>query len=174
MPGKDLQVFQQLPRSPLASYIARAGEQQKKFHYTLSALEPQALWQWITEYLGHRIGFRHKFLSYNGPSGDRGVYKLSDDSLIGGRPDPNGEIRMSIAGDWGTGTDEAAEVGAKMGTFAPHYTIHLGDIYFVGDEAEVRQNFLGQRNPDKLRRGATCIWGYPIPRGKTPRPPGMH
>lgn len=48
MPRKDLQVVQQHPRSSLTSYLASVGEQQKRSHYTLSALEPQALWQWIT------------------------------------------------------------------------------------------------------------------------------
>ena len=156
MPGKDLQIFQQLPRSPLLSYLARAGEQQKRFHYTLSALEPQALWQWITQYLGHRIGFRHKFLSYDSASGDRGLYKLSDESLIGGRPDPNGEIRISIAGDWGTGTDEAAEVAAKIEKFAPHYTVHLGDVYYVGEKNEVEENCLG--HPPANRSFSPCRW----------------
>jgi Calcineurin-like phosphoesterase len=147
MPGKDLQNFQNLPRSALLSYIARAAEQQKRFHYSLSLLEPQALLQWITEYLGHRIGFRHKFLTYDSSSGDRGVYRLGDNSLIGGRPDPNEQIRMSIAGDWGTGTDEAAEVAAMMQSFAPHYTVHLGDVYYVGEKNEVEENCLGQAPP---------------------------
>jgi hypothetical protein len=156
MPGKDLQVFQQLPRSALGSYIARAGEQQEKSHYTLAALEPQALWQWITEYLGHRIGFRHKFLNYSNAPGDKGIYKLTDNSLIGGTPDPNREIRISIAGDWGTGTDEAAEVGAMIEKFAPHFTVHLGDIYYVGEKTEVEENCLGQ--PPANKSFTPCRW----------------
>ncbi|HYK89533.1 MAG TPA: metallophosphoesterase [Acidobacteriota bacterium] len=156
MPGKDLQIFEQLPRSPLLSYLARAGEQQRRFHYTLSALEPQALWQWITQYLGHRIGFRHKFLTYDGTSGDRGVYQLGDDSVIGGRPDSRREIRVSLAGDWGTGTDEAAEVAAGIEKFAPHYTIHLGDVYYVGEKNEVEENCLGQPPPNC--RFTPCRW----------------
>jgi hypothetical protein len=157
-PGKDLQNFQQLPRSALASYVARAAEDQHKYHYSLSALEPHALWQWITEYLGNRIGPRHKFNRYDDPSHNNGIYKLSDDSLIGGRPDAKGEIRMSIAGDWGTGTDEAAEVAAMMASFSPHYTVHLGDVYYVGEKDEIEENCLGQ--PDSHHSFTPCLWPW--------------
>jgi hypothetical protein len=153
--GRDLQVFQNLPRSSLASYAARAAEKQQNYHYSLSAFEPHALWQWITEYLGHRFGPRHKFNTYTEGSGD-GVYVLGDDSAIGGQRDPGGEIRVSVAGDWGTGTDEAAEVAARMLDFAPHYTIHLGDVYYVGQKEEVEENCLGQS--DQNHSFIPCRW----------------
>jgi hypothetical protein len=38
----------------------------------------------------------------------------------------------------------------------PHYTIHLGDIYYVGDDQEVEQNFLGENNVDNEYR--PCSW----------------
>ena len=154
--GKDLQVFQKLSRSPLASYVARAGEEQQNYHYTLSALEPHALWQWMTEYLRNRLGPRHKFNTYAEGSGDDGLYTLGDDSVIGGQRDPNGEIRVSVAGDWGTGTDEAAEVAARMAGFAPHYTIHLGDVYYVGRKDEVEENCLGKSDPN--HSFIPCCW----------------
>jgi Calcineurin-like phosphoesterase len=157
--GKDLQNLQQLPRSPLASYVARAGEKQQKFHYTLSALEPHALWQWITEYLENRIGFRHKFNIYEEAARDNGIYKLGDESVIGGQADLNGEIRMSVAGDWGSGTDEAAEVATMMVSFTPHYTIHLGDVYYVGERDEIEENCLGKAAPQN--DFTPCVW----PRG---------
>ena len=96
--GKDLKDFQKLPRSPLASYMMRASE----FRNTLAAFEPTAIFQWVTEYLGNRIGRRHKFNHYDNSSPDSGIYQLADDSSIGGAHDPKREIRMSIAGDWGT------------------------------------------------------------------------
>ena len=55
--------------------------------------------------------------------------------------------RIALAGDWGTGTDEAFHVASHMRAFRPHYTIHLGDVYYVGDPAEVGANFLGVPNP---------------------------
>ncbi len=59
----------------------------------------------------------------------------------------DGEIRIALAGDWGTGTDEAAKVAAEIEAFEPHYAIHLGDVYYVGDPVEVGANFLGVPTP---------------------------
>ena len=66
------------------------------------------------------------------------------------------EIRIALAGDWGTGTDEAAEVAALIEAWRPHYSIHLGDVYYVGDPAEVGANFLGIPNP--RYQFAPCKW----------------
>jgi hypothetical protein len=54
-------------------------------------------------------------------------------------------VKISIAGDWGTGTDEARIVAAAMEKSDPDFTIHLGDVYYVGDANEVRENFLGEK-----------------------------
>jgi hypothetical protein len=43
-----------------------------------------------------------------------------------------------------------------MSEFGPHYTIHLGDVYFVGSRAEVGENFLGINN---TKNGfEPCAW----------------
>ena len=59
---------------------------------------------------------------------------------------PN-ELRVSIAGDWGTGTEEAHAVATEMmkweGGAVPDLTIHIGDIYYVGGKDEVKRNCLG-------------------------------
>jgi Calcineurin-like phosphoesterase len=155
--GKDLNVFRKLPRSPVGSYLFKAaGEQQIAYHYMLAAFTPSVLRQWITQYLRNRWGSKHVFKSYQDPSQDRGIYQLGDESLIGGQGDPNGEIRVSLAGDWGTGTDEAAEVAQCITQWAPHYTIHLGDIYYVGDKTEVQENCLGI--PDPKQRFTPGLW----------------
>lgn len=52
-----------------------------------------------------------------------------------------GEIRIALAGDWATGTDEAHTISELIKAFKPHYTIHLGDVYYVGDPNEVDENF---------------------------------
>jgi hypothetical protein len=155
-PGKDLQDFQNLPRSPLISYIAKVAEQQQKYHYTLAALEPSAVLQWAAQYLRNRIGPRHRFNVYENPAADNGVYPLRDDSVIGGQSDTKSEVRVSIAGDWGTGTDEAAEVASRMMEFIPHYTIHLGDVYYVGAKSEVEENCLGANPPNNAF--TPCTW----------------
>jgi len=54
---------------------------------------------------------------------------------------------VSLAGDWGTGTAEAQAVAEHMKAFQPHFTIHLGDVYPVGDARSVNENCLGVRNP---------------------------
>jgi hypothetical protein len=156
-PGKDLGDFRKLPRSAVASYMYKAAtEQQKRFHFLLGAFLPQVFWQWLTQYLRNRWGSRHKFLSYVHKSQENGIYHLRDDSLIGGPKDLDGEIRVSLAGDWGTGTDEANEVANQMMRFRPHYTIHLGDVYYVGDVKEVEENCLGIKDPKQ--RFTPCRW----------------
>jgi hypothetical protein len=55
-----------------------------------------------------------------------------------------------MTGDWATGTDEAEIVTQSMapdGTL-PHYTIHLGDVYYIGDCPSINENCLGEQNPD--------------------------
>ena len=101
----------------------------------------------MTEYWRFRIGQRHPFQTYDGEDGDNGVYRLRGDGH---------EIRIALAGDWGTGTDEAAQVAALIEAYRPHYSIHLGDVYYVGDPAEVGANFLGLPNP--RHHFAPCKW----------------
>ena len=50
---------------------------------------------------------------------------------------------MSVAGDWGTGTQEAHAVAEQIWAFKPHYTVHLGDVYYSGTQREIEENFLG-------------------------------
>jgi calcineurin-like phosphoesterase family protein len=52
------------------------------------------------------------------------------------------EIRIAIAGDWGTGEDAAKAVAAQMAKFDPHYTIHLGDVYYSGLKTEEQAKFV--------------------------------
>jgi Calcineurin-like phosphoesterase len=52
------------------------------------------------------------------------------------------EIRIAIAGDWGTGEPAAQAVAARMRDRAPHYTIHLGDVYYSGARGEEQSKFL--------------------------------
>ena len=155
--GKDLGDLRNLPRSSGLSFLYKAAtDQQKRYHFLLGAFLPSVIGPWIGEYFKNRFGSRHKFQSYEDPAGDKGIYKLGDDSSIGGKPDPNGEIRMSLAGDWGTGTDEANEVADQMNQFHPHYTVHLGDVYYVGDKTEVEENCLGIPDPD--HSFTPCMW----------------
>jgi len=116
----------------------------------LSAFLPQNVVPWVVKYLQYAFRRKHPFLSYP-PSGERGVYRMA------GAGDPRG-VKVSIAGDWGTGTEEASVVADAMMKFDPDYTIHLGDVYYVADLSEIRENCMGQ--PREGYQGVT--W----PKGK--------
>ena len=128
---KDLQGLLNLDRAPVLSYFQK---QSQTGYAQLAAFMPQLIWRWLGEYIRFRIGPKHPFLSYGKDSADNGVYRLQP---------TDGPIRIGLAGDWGTGTDEAALVAEQIKTFDPHYSIHLGDVYYVGTTHEVEENFLG-------------------------------
>jgi hypothetical protein len=55
------------------------------------------------------------------------------------------QVRLAIAGDWGTGywrgaDTPAAKVAEQMLAFTPDWTIHLGDVYYAGTADEQRHN----------------------------------
>lgn len=83
---------------------------------------------------------RHSFDPYPA-TGEQGHYDLAP--LLA----PDGSIRIAIAGDWGTGTDEAQTIADNMMLVNPELTIHLGDVYYVGEVSEVAENCLGQDTP---------------------------
>jgi hypothetical protein len=150
---KDLAYLRNLPRSPALSYLKKQAQPKAPVPKTspsaLPAPVPQPsdnypeiglfsqAWNFVAEYVRHRLGRRYPFQSYAAGDPDNGVYAMSDDA----------ETRIAMAGDWATGTDEAAAIAKLMLAYQPHYSIHLGDVYFVGDPAEVSENFLGKPNP---------------------------
>jgi hypothetical protein len=97
----------------------------------------------------NRLGRRHKFNFYLPGKADRGIYPLK--SADGGE-----RVRMALTGDWGSGTDEARRVGRQMAESHPDFTIHLGDVYYVGSLAEVNEHFLGVDNPHNDY--TPCTW----------------
>src|SRR3974377_2610334 len=122
---KDLQDLRHLPRAPVLSYIQKhaapraprvktASSSPARFPI-VAAFGPRRIWKWIREYLSHRIGPRHPFQVYGCGDPDQGVYKME-----GGK-----EIRIALAGDWATGTDEAASVSKLLISFKAHHQIHL-------------------------------------------------
>ena len=99
---------------------------------------PSALWEWITKYLKYAFRRRHACPAYTA-STTSAVYMLPGDD--------GSAVRITMAGDWGTGTDEADEVARQMLAFKPQFTIHLGDVYYVGDAPEINENCLNTPNP---------------------------
>lgn len=49
-------------------------------------------------------------------------------------------LRIAVAEDWGTGTLEAETVAANMRDGSPHLTLHLGDVYYMGEVGEIDEN----------------------------------
>jgi hypothetical protein len=50
--------------------------------------------------------------------------------------------RIALVSDWGTGNQNARAVASEIAKRKPHHIIHLGDIYYSGDEGEARRHFL--------------------------------
>jgi hypothetical protein len=51
----------------------------------------------------------------------------------------------------GSGTEESAVVASRMSVNPPpNYTVHIGDVYFVGTTEEVASNCLGQAPANTL------------------------
>jgi hypothetical protein len=63
------------------------------------------------------------------------------------RADLGTRVRLVVVGDWGTGREDAARVGAQARRFleqsqAPAHLVHLGDTYYSGTPREARRNVL--------------------------------
>jgi hypothetical protein len=94
--------------------------------------------RWVAKYLAEI--FRPKFRPYPtyGPE-NGGIYLMQSSRS-------DGKVTVSLVGDWATGTKEANQVSEQVRQFAPDYSIHLGDVYFMGDNAEVDENFIGKHD----------------------------
>lgn len=53
------------------------------------------------------------------------------------------QVKIAIAGDWGTGNASSQAIATEIRKLAPDFTIHLGDTYYSGEPEEVHANFLG-------------------------------
>jgi hypothetical protein len=85
--------------------------------------------KFVYHYGKSRFGKRCPYQAYP-RNGDDGVYPLTP-----------GPVRLGLLSDWASDTTESDAVGALVQAHAPDYTIHLGDVYFVGTPQEVAANF---------------------------------
>jgi predicted phosphodiesterase len=106
-------------------------------HPALMAFLPKNLGPWVGKYLKNTFTPRYPFPDYSG-SHKNGVYAIAPRAGAT-------NVRIAIAGDWATGTEEAEQIMNLMVAIRPDFTIHLGDVYYVGDEAEVEENCLGRQ-----------------------------
>jgi len=129
-----------LPRSVAVSHMRRAQEAASAPNFPPAAFfAPAAILKWARHYLAYVIREKH-FFPHHTASPQNAMYDLLDEN-------GSDHVRIALAGDWGTGTDEAANVAKQMLTFDPHFTLHIGDVYYVGDPIEVNENCLGICNP---------------------------
>jgi hypothetical protein len=99
---------------------------------------PSKVWTWIKTYVKSRFLGKEPFQFY--PVGQKqGIHKMISNA--------DGKVVIAIASDWATDTLESLSVctlmrtGEDMKESLPDYTIHLGDVYFVGNPEEVDANF---------------------------------
>ncbi len=97
------------------------------------------IWNWFGRYLRDCIHQDAPYQTY--PSGKTGVFGIA-------APPGDSPLRIALAADWGTGTLEAETVAANMKACSPHYTLHLGDVYYMGEAAEIDENCLGELTPN--------------------------
>jgi hypothetical protein len=132
--GKDLGNYKGIGHSRFSAHL-KAG----RTGYSTSTYDPMAaflpgrLLKWIPQVAKYWFHKKHAFRDFTTHDKGTGIHPIED------------RVKISVAGDWGTGTDEARIVGAAMEKSEPDFTIHLGDVYYVGDSNEVRENFLGEK-----------------------------
>ncbi len=88
----------------------------------------------IYHYIKSRFGRRHAYQAYP-QDGESGIYQLAS-SLPSRKP-----ITLALLSDWASDTEESDKVAHLVARYAPDYSIHLGDVYFVGTPNEVAENF---------------------------------
>src|SRR5215831_5898180 len=122
------------------------------FSRKLSAFLQTRVFDWVVNYLKFRFGPKHAFQTYAGTK-ENGIYPLAGDSHFRSTAAPDEPVRVSVAGDWATGTEESEQIAERIRDFLPHYTLHIGDVYYAGDKDEVETNCLGQAPRGSNRRG---------------------
>lgn len=139
---KDLANFHNMLHTGFGSHFRAGASRYSRTTYDpLNAFRASHLSEWIPHVVRYWFHEKHAFPDYSANAGadsddaeanGNGIFTISDRSTF------------SFVGDWGTGTDEAQMVADCVQRFAPDYTIHLGDVYFVGDDTEIKENFFGE------------------------------
>lgn len=136
---RTVEDLRNLPRSAVASHVFRAKEAATPPGFPPAKLfVPQLYWKFFRSYMGYVFTSKHYFPDETA-SPTRAMFEMAGD--LG-----SDRVRIAMAGDWATGTEQSQRVGENMLDSEPHYTIHLGDVYYVGGAPEVNENFLGIRN----------------------------
>jgi hypothetical protein len=133
-----------LGRTALLSRIQQVATEQTADSQYPRLLAFLQFWRWGLPYLWDFVHKNAIYQTYQGSA--TGIFKIPT-------PDSGGPLRIAVAADWGTGTLEALTVGANIAASFPHYTVHLGDVYYMGETGEIEENCLG-----KNERGYKGVW----------------
>src|ERR1022692_1150608 len=130
--GKDLGNFTGFAHSrTTAHFHAALGGYSSTTYDPIAAFLPGRLFKWIPHVAKYWFHKKHAFRDYTTAGKGSGIHPIAD------------SVKISVAGDWGTGSDEARIVAAAMEKAEADFTIHLGDVYYVGDANEVFSHFVG-------------------------------
>ncbi|MCI0352041.1 MAG: metallophosphoesterase [Acidobacteriales bacterium] len=139
-PKRELKDLKNLPRSALGSkvraVVERAGHEPSRPILALFSARPWR--EWFKSYARHAFKRSYRpFPAYT--SGANGIYPLLN-------RDGETRVRIGLAGDWGSGTEEAECVALAMEDANLDFTVHLGDVYYTGDTLSIKENCLGEDN----------------------------
>jgi len=91
---------------------------------------------WVYHYIKSRFGKKHPFLDYSKATSN-GIFEMFSEM-----PGNGNKIRIATTADWASDTPESDKIAQLITEEEPHYTIHLGDTYFVGAPMEIEDSFL--------------------------------
>ena len=94
------------------------------------------IWKWLVPYFRNLAHKNAPYETY--PTGQTGIFPIPS-------PPGGGPLRIAVAADWGTGTLEAETVAENIKACAPHCTLHLGDVYYMGEKQEIDENCRGRQ-----------------------------
>jgi Calcineurin-like phosphoesterase len=138
--AKTLTQYKDLSRLPAANHLRSALSVTGRYN-PLALFERKAFGAWLRSTWRYAIARVHPFEPAAKAPNGTSLYQVPDTFLI------------ALAGDWGTGSDEAARIATEMlndhESGPPDFTIHLGDVYYVGDSRELEENCLGGGNHAK-------------------------
>ena len=129
------------------SAVARATPKEKLHLHHLTIFLPAQALAWIFNVVRYLCTPRYRFPGADqAPQNSR--YTVPE------------QLRVNIAGDWGTGTEEAHAVAVEMMKWddggETDLTVHIGDIYYAGGTDEVKQNCLG--GAGKFPKDESVCW----------------
>jgi hypothetical protein len=110
-----------LPRSASRSHfraaLERAGVEPAPSRPPLANFVAPALWNWMRSYLRYAFQRSHPFVPHTSHP-QHCIYPLQNKAEAG---TGDGVVRVSLAGDWATGTAEAVQTAQGMMKSKPHF-----------------------------------------------------